>query len=178
MVIKKLTTAIFEVANDKEILDKVQQDLTSMGEIIQMPQFSPCLSPVMPVETTINIIEAIGKKYAWQEYSINFLKTCVLGKRLILIPQIIECFNNMYDKNQGIIRATVTSAHALSQNNKTNLTKIIKRHCDKGQIAISYEINEHMVGGFVAEFAHFVIDMSLSSRLGKIKQSMLGELTT
>lgn len=101
--------------------------------------------------------------------TLNFLKFIVSKGRESLLPSVAKRFLEMRDEQLGIMQAAVLSAFELSKEHKEQIQKRFEVSLDK-KVNISYQIDEKLLGGFVARIGDTIYDASVKHQLGLLKK--------
>ena len=79
----------------------------------------------------------------------------------------------MFDDHQGIVRATVTTAVSLSDDEKKEVQSNLMKNWDR-EVALVHHIDPRIVGGMVIRIGDKVIDGSTKGRLAALRLSLQG----
>lgn len=93
-------------------------------------------------------------------------------RRLDHLVTIATEFGKLAEQAQGVTRATVRTAIALSDQQADVLTKALERRTGD-RILLTREIEPALLGGVVVSLDHKVIDGSLATELWRIRQRLL-----
>jgi F-type H+-transporting ATPase subunit delta len=100
---------------------------------------------------------------------LSFFKIVVSKGRAQVLYATAKEFVNLYNIKKGIVKATVTSAAPLSEENKREIESVV-RETVKGEIVLQTKVNPSLIGGFVLQVGDKQFDTSISSRLQKLKK--------
>ncbi|CAM3495476.1 F0F1 ATP synthase subunit delta [Parendozoicomonas haliclonae] len=101
----------------------------------------------------------------------NFFHVLADNKRITLLPQISELFEELKAKQEQSVEAEVISAFPLSEPQLATLTEKLKNRL-KTEIRISNTIDESLLGGVIIRAGDLVIDSSVKARLAKLADAM------
>lgn len=99
----------------------------------------------------------------------KFVKELVKSNQIKSAPKIIERFEKIYNKNNEIIEASVTSATELD---KPQMEKIEKYLADKykaRKVILSNEVRPEIKGGIILRVEDEIVDGSVVNRLRGLK---------
>jgi len=102
----------------------------------------------------------------------NFLFVIIDHKRIPLLPQIREGFEQALDERLGFVRADVSSAAALTAQQTTSLETELARLSGKG-VRVRYGVDETLLGGVVARIGSTVYDGSLRGQLQRMRRELI-----
>lgn len=94
----------------------------------------------------------------------NFARVLIEADRIALLPQIRELFGALKDADEGLARASITSAFPLSENELADLKRALERRFEK-KIEASVTIDESLIGGAKIVVGDTVIDASVKGEL-------------
>jgi F-type H+-transporting ATPase subunit delta len=101
----------------------------------------------------------------------NFLMILSENKRLTLLPQIVEAFEELKAAQEHAIDVTVTSAFELTNAQQETLSQALKNklQCD---VRLIGEVDQSLVGGVIIRAGDLVIDGSVRGKLAKLAEAM------
>jgi F-type H+-transporting ATPase subunit delta len=101
----------------------------------------------------------------------NFLMILGENKRLTLLPQIVEAFEDLKAAQEHAIDVTVISAFELTDAQQETLSLALKNklQCD---VRLTGEVDHSLVGGAIIRAGDLVIDGSVRGKLAKLAEAM------
>lgn len=117
---------------------------------------------ILPIEKADFICD-VGKGIL-NEQGQNLVKLLALGKRLLILPELYNVYEDMRKQTEHMVTIDFTLAQDLDQAEYDQ----IKLICDKkftGQIILSEKIDPELISGGVAKIGNRVIDASIMGRL-------------
>ena len=95
----------------------------------------------------------------------------VLGKNRELNQEkeIIEFFQNIWDKEHGELPAELLSARSLDKTSKDSVVDYIKDKTEAKKVILEEKINKDIIGGFILRYNGKIIDGSLRNSLNQLK---------
>jgi F-type H+-transporting ATPase subunit delta len=101
----------------------------------------------------------------------NFLMILGENKRLTLLPQIVEAFEELKAAQEHAVEVTVTSAFELTDAQQETLSLALKNklQCD---VRLTGEVDQSLVGGAIIRAGDLVIDGSVRGKLAKLAEAM------
>ena len=167
---KEYATALFSLAKES---DNEQQFAVALSEISELfrenPEYIDLLaSPSIPIDERIHVIDTAFSSRA-PEYIVSFLKVLCEQGHIREIFKSIENFEALYRASLNITVAKVTSAVALSEEQKKALEKKLNKICSS-RIVAEYRVDANLVGGLLVDLDGKVIDGSLKHRLQQVKE--------
>jgi F-type H+-transporting ATPase subunit delta len=153
-------SALEEMKADMVLIEKVIHESSQLAAILQ--------NPIVPIAKKAAILESLfqGKVHA---ISISFLKLMVNKGRSSIIYDSSRQFITQYDLLKGIVAAEVSSAVALTDENRAEITAIVKREVGANEVVLKEKINADLIGGFVLTVGDRQFDASIAHSLNKLK---------
>lgn len=169
----RYSKALFELAVEKKLLDKVHQDMLFISEICRLPEtkdllLSPVIVPSKKSEIFHNIL---GSEV--QKITLSLIDLTVRNGRESFIPAIARVFIHETMKYKGITKSVLTTAVKVDPVVKKQLTDMISR-IFKTDSEIEENIDTEIIGGFILRVDDNFIDASIRNKLRKIKKELRG----
>ena len=162
--------ALFDLAQEFKILDKVDADLKLVGKVMAENRELRVVmgNPIIDAHKKIKILNALfeGKL---QELSIRFLRLITNKNREKYIPYICEAFDGIYKESKNIMPVSITTAQKADIKIIADISKKLKEATNIN-IELSEIINEDIIGGFVVNFQDYKYDASVINQLSKLKK--------
>jgi F-type H+-transporting ATPase subunit delta len=102
----------------------------------------------------------------------NFLYVVIDHRRVHEIPSIVEAFEVLLDEHLGFVRADVSSAHALTEQQKAALEIQLTRMAGK-KAKLKFQTDPALVAGVVARVGSKVYDGSVRGQLERLRATLL-----
>lgn len=165
--------SLFELAAEQNAIDKVEKEL---GEIETMLTQSPELrrlisSPVFSADDQHRAIAAIADRAGFVGLTGNFLRVVAQNRRLFALPGMIRSFREIVAAHRGEATAEVTSAHALTPAQETELKNALRDVAGK-KVSIKLDIDPSLLGGLIVKMGSRQIDTSLKTKLNSLKLAL------
>lgn len=98
---------------------------------------------------------------------------CVLlqAKRYYLLPACVQEAGALLDQRQGIVRAKVQTAFALTEEQKQRVQTALSRFSGL-QAQAEYEVDPALLGGVRAQMGDVLIDGTLKRRFEKLREEL------
>lgn len=161
--------AILDLAKDQKSAPSINDDMKSIANAVAASrELNDMLhSPVIPVATKKSALLAVFTDL--NTLSLNLIDTLIENKRIDILGAVAETYNNLFDKEQGIQIAKVTSAVPLSDELKTMVLAKVKELTGNNAEIINV-VDESILGGFVLRVGDLQYDASISNKLNKLKR--------
>ena len=172
-VTRRYAKALFELAQEKNILDTVENDLKMIMAAFQKSSEVPMLleSPIIPTRDKKAAFDKSFKQHVHQ-VTYDFLMLLLDKNREENLPDIIGHFMKSLDDHRGIVRGKLFTAHPFNETQKKALTEKLREQTGK-KILMEEEIDQSLIGGFVVRLEDTVIDTSLKNQLDKLHQNLI-----
>ncbi len=164
--------ALFLLAQDRNLTDKVREDLLHLAVLRdKSPEFRLLLeSPVLLVSEKIRFFRT-ALKGSVEELSLEFLCLLVDHRREFFLPSVIRMFMEQFKSSRGILEAKVISAIPMEAELVSDLKKRLTEY-SRANIEMTQETREELIGGFILRLEDQQLDASVLSQLRKIRQEL------
>ena len=172
-VAERYASSLFELALEAGKVDAVSAALNGFDALIGESEDLKRLvqSPVFSAEDQVNAISAIADKLGVDALVVNFLKVVAGNRRLFALPGMIKAFAQIAAAHRGEITADVTSAHALSAEQESELKAALKSVTGK-DVALVVTVDPAILGGLIVKVGSRQIDTSLRTKLSTLKLAL------
>lgn len=172
---RRYTAALFDTACDANLVDKIESDLGLITWTLQsIAEFKETLAnPLISTETKKSAATAIFRDKV-DAITLNFVCLLIDRRREDILEDIEEQFALLADDWRGIIRADVTSAAALTDNEKSRLISKLEAFTSK-KVELYMKQDRSLIGGLVVRIGDTVIDGSIKKQVVDLKNRMLGK---
>jgi F-type H+-transporting ATPase subunit delta len=172
-VAERYAGSLFELAVETKTIAAVEKDLASFETMLAGSADLRRLveSPVFSSDDQFNAISAIVKKSGMSALTANFLRVVAQNRRLFAVPGMIRAFRQIAAAHRGEVAADVTSAHALTGPQQTELKAALKAVAGK-DVTISLTVDPALLGGMVVKIGSRQIDTSLRTKLNSLKLAL------
>ena len=171
----KITTryakAIFDLAQENNLLDKIKQDFDLIAQVIEIQDFQQLIkSPIIPVSQKQAAFKEVFADKVHQ-YTLDFLLLVVENKREPYLKMMILDFYELYKKALGITEVHLTTAIELDQKQKQEFIDILAKTLNS-KIDLHSETDPQIIGGFILRVENRLLDLSIASQLKQIKKEL------
>ena len=101
----------------------------------------------------------------------NTLKLMARNRRLFVLPQLVQQLQSLIADARGEVTADVTSAVALSAEQKQRLTATLAEKSGK-KVKLNTRVDENLIGGMIVKLGSQMIDSSIRSKLASLQNAM------
>lgn len=172
-VAERYASSLFELALELDQVDAVSTDLDRFEALIHDSDDLKRLisSPVFSGEDQMRTIGAIARKANMSELVANFLQVVARNRRLFALPSIIRGYRALAARHRGEMVAEVTSAHALSEAQETDLIGTLSGLVGQ-KVTMKITVDPSILGGLIVRLGSRQIDTSLKTKLSSLKLTL------
>ncbi|WP_242926101.1 ATP synthase F1 subunit delta [Pontibacter vulgaris] len=170
-VASRYAKSLIELAEEKGILEQVQNDMKLFSATVQGNRDFQLLlrNPIVKSDKKQAIINGIFKGKV-QEMTLAFFNIVARKNRESVLEFIAEEFQKQYNEIKNIQRASVTTATPLSAELRNELGQRLATQTGKF-IELEEIIDPTLIGGFVLRVGDKQIDSSVKYNLRKLKNN-------
>jgi len=171
----RYASALLELAEDKQQLDGVADDLRGLKQLIDDSEDLRLLlrSPLYGREQQAKAMAAVLNKAGTGDLTRRFIMVVAGNQRLFALPQMITAYLVELARRRGEITAEVTAAKALSEAQRDKLTEALRKRVG-GKVQVDVKVDPSLIGGLVVKVGSRMIDSSLRTKLQKLQFAMKG----
>ncbi|MGD9679481.1 MAG: F0F1 ATP synthase subunit delta [Vulcanibacillus sp.] len=169
---KRYAKALFEITKDSELLEKVEQDLHLVIEVIySSEEIKNFLNhPQITREVKRTIIDSTFGQ-AISQITKNMLFQLIDNNRQEALEGILSEYIKMANNYRGIIDVEAISVIALSDADKEKVTKSFAEKFNK-QVRLKNTVDPLILGGMVIRIGDKVYDGSIKTKLKVMKRNL------
>lgn len=162
--------ALFQIANEKNILDQLNEDLNIVKEVVEHDdQLNTFLKhPGVGNEKKKQLIDESFKSLGVEV--VNTLKLLVERRRTEVVSSMVDHFNQMFNDARGIAVATVHSVRPLSKVEQEALEVSFAKRLNKTAVKFEQVIDPTVIGGLKIMVGNRVYDGSVAGKLKRIER--------
>ena len=168
----RYSKAIFQIAEKSNNLSNLKDDMDSIISAHKSSDdFKNLISnPLINNSNKKEILSIVLSKM--NEQTSNLINLLIANKRLSILYDIAHGFNDIYNRENNIERATVITATPISDKIKTQVLKKLQKLSNKS-VEIENIIDETILGGFILRYENREYNASFSQRLSKLKSELI-----
>lgn len=165
--------ALFELAEENKVLDKVKSDLDVINLCInESNEFRVFLeSPLIKVSEKSRLTDEIFKGKI-EKLSLDFMHLLIKNKREAFLFQICQYYIEEYKTKLGIKEAEIFTSTPLKEEYIKQIHEFISKKL-KLNIELKSTVDPSMIGGFILRIEDQQINASIKSQLRKIKRELI-----
>jgi F-type H+-transporting ATPase subunit delta len=169
--------AIFQSALEKNILDKVNQDMILIQEVCKTPETREFLhSPIIAPSKKEGIFHTMFSGNV-EPITLSLLDLIVKNGRESYIPAIARVFIHETKTYKGITDSILTTAVKVDDKLRKLIADLISE-VFKTKVELKENVDPEIIGGFILQIDDSYIDASIKNKLRKIKKELIGSVIT
>lgn len=168
-----LLDLVTEGKAEARTLQRELEDFSAMLEA-SVPLQRALASPAVDWHEKLALIDTLVSRAHLSRLTRNFLAVVTDRGRITAVPGIVHEFEEMMLRQQGVVRALITSARMLSTTEQVEIERELNALTGQ-HVRASYEQDQQLIGGFVARVGDTVFDGSVRGRLQRMRASLMGQ---
>jgi F-type H+-transporting ATPase subunit delta len=168
-VATRYAKSIIDLSQEQKALEVIRKDMELFSQTLKANHELQAVlaNPIIGHARKIRILEAIfGDKI--NKLTDSFFKIMINKSRAGILYATSKEFINQYNAIKHIVRAYVTSAAPLSEENKKQVQAELEA-ATGGKIELHTKVDAELIGGFVLTIGDRQVDTSISSSLKRLK---------
>jgi len=171
---ERYSRALFEVSQDSDDLDKVENDIKNFKLIYDknsdVKNFIK--DPSQTITEQNKLVNLISDKLNFSKNIQKFLLLLVEKRRIFFVNKIIESFLRLCSQKRGEIKASLISSKELSQTELNDISTDFSKSMGS-TLKFDYKVDKELIGGLKLQLGSIMIDTSIKNKLKKYEQAML-----
>ncbi|MCP4329495.1 MAG: F0F1 ATP synthase subunit delta [Alphaproteobacteria bacterium] len=171
----RYATALYDLADERKLLDAVKSDLDSVGQLItdsadlRLLIRSPVFTRVQQAQAIAAVLELAGIS----DLVRRFVAVVAENRRLFTLPAMISAYRALLAERRGEVTAEVTSAVPLTEAQLASIDDVLRRSVG-GKVAMNTRVDPDIIGGLIVKVGSRMIDNSLKTKLQRLQLTMKG----
>ncbi len=173
-VAKRYAEALFQLAQEKNILTDVSSDLKEIVKVVETnPELLSLLTnPKFSIERKKQMVSEIFSKA--NKFVVHTLEILIEKKRVDELVNLSEEFTVLAAASQGFAEAKVFSTRALSEGELNDISSAFASRVGKEKLNITNEIDPSIIGGVRVQIGNYIFDNTVASKLEGLKRTLVG----
>lgn len=169
---RRYAQAVLDIAKENGTLDRWLSDLKVLSGVFGAPSVITMLEdPKLTEEDQKQVVARLLEKGLVDDLAVNLLMLLLRRGRLGSLPRIVEVFQDLYNKEKGIIVADVTTAVPLDDAHKQRVADQLSRITGK-TIDLRLHHDPRILGGLITRIGDELIDASVATRLAELSDRL------
>jgi F-type H+-transporting ATPase subunit delta len=169
---RRYAEAAFELAKKHNTLDRWLSDLKTAAGILADPQLLRTLeNPKLPKARKRAQVDA-AFPVSLDPLVKNLLYMLVDRERIGVLAQLRDAFTELYNRDQGIVVAEVTTAVDLDSAEQQKVEARLRQLTGAKRIDLRVHTDPRIIGGLIARVGDMLYDGSVRSRLNDLQERL------
>lgn len=163
--------SLIDLSIEQNALEELMKDMVLFEEVVDHNSELEAIlkNPIVPLDKKTGILKDVfGDKV--HQITQSFLKLVVNKGRSEILFETAKQFIHQYQLIKGIVTAEVTSATALTTENKAEIVSLVKKELNAKEVVVKEKVDEKLIGGFILKVGDKQFDASISGGLNKLKK--------
>ncbi len=162
--------AVLDLAQEQKVAEAVNADMKAIANTISENEDLDLMlqSSVIKSELKKDTLLKVFTKF--NSTTTGLLDVLISNKRIDIIGAVATKYQELYDKAQGIVEATVTTAVPLTKEIETKALAKVKELTGSDKVVIANTVNEDIIGGFILRVGDKEYNASIANQLNKLKR--------
>jgi len=170
---RRYAQAVFDIARQTNSLDKWLADLQVLNAAFGTHNTVAAIEdPNLTEEEQRRAVAGALRPGAVSDLAMNLLYILVHRQRLALLPRIAEVFQELYNKERGIVIADVISAVPLDPAHQKRVADQLSVITGGKTIQLHVHEDPRILGGIIARIGDQLIDASVATRLAELSERL------
>jgi len=171
---RRYAKALHSAAKEAGVGEATGRELTALLEAIQADRGAleilerPWIKPADRRGAALALAEKAGSSKLVRD----FVALVAKRGRLDHLAVIVSEYRDLIDADLGRVRAQVSSPVALTDAEKAELSRRLQAALGK-QIILEEQVDQNLLGGFVARVGSLILDGSLDGQLARIRERLV-----
>ena len=163
--------ALFEVAKEHDIVDRVHDELGQFADALEEDRelrlffFSPYFSSEEKKDGVARVVEGAD------ENVVRFLELLAERHRMPVIHRIRRAYEAMWAEENRLLPVSVTSAVELDEGLVESIGERIQDQTGR-RVELSSRVDPDVLGGLVLRVGNMVLDASVRNRLEQLRKQV------
>ena len=172
-IIKKYSQALYKVAVKEDDINQISNRLHNIKSILKsVPELNQLLITrrVQMEDKMIMLKNILGDIIS--DIEMDLMVLLMENGHMMLFGEVIKRFDYLLDKNSQVIKIRITSSARLSDDEVQQISSKIENKIQK-KVDVKIETDTSIIGGIKLRVGNTLIDGSISSRLQKMRDTLI-----
>lgn len=175
-IARRYAQAIFQAAKSQNSVLEAEQDLVAVSSIIESREDLRAFleSPETPRSQKLEMVDKLFADRA-RPITLRLLRMMIEKRRETAIPAVREEYIRLREESAGILRITITSAMALTEQEVGGIVSRIASQTKK-TVLPQTKVDSKLLGGVAVQYGNSVLDGSVEGALRRLKDRLFIDL--
>jgi F-type H+-transporting ATPase subunit delta len=172
-IIRVLSEKLIELSRQEGKMEEIGQELSKAREVLlrKLP-WRILHHPRLDLSSRKEIAKNLLTKIRLSSLTIYFITTLIELDYLRLLPKIVGFYEGLCDKIQGRVKAEVTTAIPLLEDQKLQLRQRLERVIGS-KVRLVQRVDPGILGGLRVKVRDKVMDNSIRSQLHRLRETLI-----
>ena len=171
---KRYAQAIFDLALEKDQVEKWGDDLAVVAEVFEDADFAALLKHADM--TSVDKLAATASVFAGVDPLVRNLVDLLVSKNSVdSIAGVYSSYTELLDRHLGRQRVEITTAVALESAETDRITSFVSGLI-RSEVVLTTKVDESLIGGLVIQIGDRLLDGSTKARLDGLRSRMHTEI--
>lgn len=169
--------ALLDVAVKEADPEQVGRDLAAFAALVdQHADLREALTnPVVPAPSKQRVVTELIAKIGLKAPVSKLLVLLAGRDRLVLLPDLVQVYNERVEELKGIVRAEVTSATEITPEQAAQLQQRLSKATGR-TVTLTTKTDPALIAGVVARIGSTVYDGSVATQLDKMREKLISQV--
>ena len=170
----RYSLALYELAIESNELNVIEEHSSAIiNLIIANKDFRFLIKdPTNKKEDQLNVLNKILDQYKINKLLTKFLCFLISKRRFFYVDKILNSFAETCSIKRGELKAELTSAKDLTENEVNNIKKELTENFSS-KIKLNYKHDASLIGGLIVQVGSTMVDTSIKNKLQQIENRMI-----
>lgn len=171
-IASRYAKSLIELANEQQAVEAIYADMDLFSSTCKVNRDLVVMlkSPIIRGDKKRQVIEASFTGF--NKLTTLFVNTVIRKGREAFLPLIAKEVIRMYNEQNNIASATVTTASAVGASVLADIQKTLETKTGK-KIVLEMEVDPSLIGGLVVRMGDSLYDASIAKQLKNIKKELV-----
>ncbi|MFO8235071.1 MAG: ATP synthase F1 subunit delta [Bacteroidales bacterium] len=175
LITVRYAKALLLKGKEVQKLDEIQKDLEFIEDVFSKNEnlYDVLQQPTILISRKLFIVQSIFTNKLNTKITLDFISLIIRNRREHYLKDIFRNFTDLYNKDQGIKAAAITTAVSLEAEEEIAVKNFIKKNFNAKEINLKVNIDKDIIGGFIIQVNDQLLDVSVRHQLELIRKNFL-----
>jgi len=169
---RRYAEAAFDLARADGSLERWARDLDLAGSVLGRQDVARVVdNPAIPTQERVELTERLLANSVSQPVR-RLVRLLVERGRGSTVARVAEEFHGLLDREQGVVRAVVTTAAPLTDADAEAVRQRVETMAGK-RVTMRTQIDETLIGGLTVQIGDRLVDASVRGRLERLRSELI-----
>ena len=170
---RRYAEAVFDIGQESGTLEQWRDELDLLAAVAADADALHVLeNPKTPLDQRVALLERALTGLS--PLARNLARLLLTRDRFGLLPEIARIYGEMLDRRNGVVRARVTTAVPLADEDLPAISERLRRVTGARDVRLETAVDPAIIGGLVVRVGDRLIDGSTRSRLIELRRQLAG----